>query len=216
MPREEIFVTSKVWYDHLTDGLLQVAAEASLDRLGLDVIDLYLIHWPNPEVPVSAAIAALNTVHQRGLVRAIGISNFPSAMMEEAIAASDVPLAVNQVEYHPYLDQSRLLEIADRHDMAITAFCPLARGKILKERAVVDIAAAHGVTPAAVTLAWLIGQPRVIAIPKSSNRKRLEENLAGQTVLLSDEERRTIDALATPDGRMVNPSFAPRWDSAAA
>lgn len=216
VPRDEVFLTTKVWHDHLMDGMLQAAAEASLERLGFDRVDLYLIHWPNADVPVAAAIKALNDVHHRGLARAIGVSNFPTRHLEEALAASDIPLAVNQVEYHPYLDQGPILALMERHDMALTAYCPLARGKVLDEPAVKDVAAHHGVSSAAVVLSWLVGQERVIAIPKSAKPERLEENLAALSLDLSAEERGAIDALARPDGRLIDPDFAPQWDRAAA
>lgn len=216
VPREEIFVTTKVWHDHLMDGMLQAAAEASLVRLGLDVIDLYLIHWPNRDVAVAEAVGALNDVVRRGLARAIGVSNFPVRMLDEAVAASTHPLAVNQVEYHPYLSQRAVLAAAERHNIGVTAYCPLARGRILAEPAVVAMAEARGVAPASVALAWLIGQERVIAIPKSSNPLRLADNLVAARVHLTDEERAEIDALAAANQRLISPSFAPDWDRVSA
>ncbi len=212
VPRDEIFVTTKVWHDHLTDSDMQAAAEASLKRLGLDRVDLYLIHWPSREVPVSEAVAALGRIRSRGLARSIGISNFPSKLIEEAVAASEVELAVNQVEYHPFMDQSPVLAALKKHGMGLTAYCPLARGKVMSDDTITGIAAKHGVTTAAVTLAWLIGQDPVIAIPKSSSPARLMENLKALDVVLTDEERSAIDALRSPTGRLVDPEFAPDWD----
>ncbi|WP_226577776.1 aldo/keto reductase [Acuticoccus sediminis] len=212
LPREEIFVTTKVWHDHLTDSAMQAAAEGSLQRLGLDRVDLYLIHWPSRDVPVSEAVAALGRIRSRGLARAVGISNFPVKLIEEAVAASEVELAVNQVEYHPFMDQSAVLAALRRHGMGLTAYCPLARGKILDDETICGIAERHGVTPAAITLAWLIGQEEVIAIPKSSSPKRLMENLKALDVVLTEAERSAIDALRSPRGRLVNPDFAPDWD----
>lgn len=215
VPREAVFLTTKVWHDHLSDGLLQAAVEASLSRLRFDYVDLCLIHWPNASVPLEETIGALNTVHARGLARAVGVSNFPIAQLDRAVALSEAPLAVNQVEYHPFLDQGPLLSAVRGHGMGLTAYCPLARGKVLQNETIGAIAAAHGVSNAAVTLAWLIAQDGVIAIPKSGSRARLGDNLSAYELTLSEEERAAIDALRRPDGRMVDPEFAPEWDLAA-
>lgn len=212
VPREEVFVTSKVWRDHLHDGLLQAAAEASLQRLGFDQLDLYLIHWPNDEVPLAEAIKALCDVKQRGLARAIGVSNFPVKLLDEAVSLARYPLAINQVEYHPFLDQSKVLEALERHDMGLTAYCPLARGRTLTNPVIAEIADRHGVHASVIAIAWLIGQERVIAIPKSGSVERVAVNLQAQAVQLSPAERQAISALATPGGRVIDPAFAPQWD----
>lgn len=219
VPRDEVFVTSKVWHEHLSEGMLESAAEASLKRLGLDRVDLYLIHWPSRAIAVADAVRALCKVKHRGLARAVGVSNFPTRMIEEAVAAAaaaDVELAANQVEYHPFLDQAPVLATLRRYKMALTAYCPLARGKVLKDPTIAAIAGARGVSPATVALAWLVGQDGVIAIPKSSSPERLAENLAALDLELTAAERAAIDALRSPGGRLVDPSFAPDWDRAAA
>ncbi|UOM34118.1 aldo/keto reductase [Acuticoccus sp. I52.16.1] len=212
LARDEIFVTTKVWHDHLSDSAMQAACEASLKRLGLDRVDLYLIHWPSRDVPVAEAIAALNRIHSRGLARSIGISNFPTKLIEEAVHATEVELAVNQVEYHPFMDQGPVMAALAKHGMGLTAYCPLARGKVLEDETIAGIAARHDVTPAALTLAWLIGQDSVIAIPKSSSPARLMENLEAVDVVLTAQERAALDALRSPAGRLVDPEFAPDWD----
>ncbi|WP_420393691.1 aldo/keto reductase [Acuticoccus sp.] len=212
LPREDVFVTTKVWHDHLTDHAMQSAAEASLDRLGVGQVDLYLIHWPSPDVPVAEAVRALCRIRHRGLARAVGVSNFPAALVEEAVAAADVELAVNQVEYHPYLDQDPVLSAVRRNGMGLIAYCPIARGKVLRDETIVGIAERHGVSPVAVTLAWLIAQDGVIAIPKSRSPQRLRENFAAATLTLTTEEHAAIDALRSPSGRLIDPDFAPAWD----
>ncbi|MBJ3776698.1 aldo/keto reductase [Acuticoccus mangrovi] len=212
LARDDVFVTTKVWHDHLADGILQAAAEASLERLGLDRVELYLIHWPGRTTPVAEAVAALCKVKHRGLARAVGISNFPVALIEEAVAAADVPLAVNQVEYHPYLDQSKVLATLRKHGMGLTAYCPLARGKVLEDEVIAAIARRHGVPPATIALAWLIGQDGVIAIPKSASPERLKDNFRALDVSLDADERAAISALADPGGRLIDPEFAPNWD----
>lgn len=216
LAREDIFLTTKVWYDQIADGALQASAEASLARLKMDYVDLLLIHWPSADVPVAEAVRALNDVKARGLTRAIGISNFPTALIEEAVAVSEAPLATNQVEYHPFIDQSAVMAALAKHDMALTAYCPLARGRILDDPVIGAIAARMGVTPSAVTLAWLLGQERVIAIPKTSNLSRLADNFAAASLTLSPDDRAAIDALAEPGGRLVDPAWAPQWDVEAA
>ena len=213
VPREDVFVTSKVWSSHLRDGALQHAAEESLKRLGLDYLDLYLIHWPSNDVSTQEAIGALNEVRTRGLARAIGVANFPVKLIEEAVAASEAPLATNQVEYHAHLDQAPVLEACRRHGMSVTAYSPLGRGTILKEKVLIEIAGAHGRTPAQVLLRWLIQQDGVIAIPKTASPERLEENLGADAFGLTDDEMAKIFALKRPDSRIVRMAGEPEWDT---
>ncbi|MEM9221807.1 MAG: aldo/keto reductase [Pseudomonadota bacterium] len=209
--REEIFITSKAWHDHLNEGVLQASAEASLRRLGISAVDLYLIHWPNPNVPLSESLAALGKVQRAGLARAVGVSNFPPALLREALALTDVPLAVNQVEYQPYLDQSLLLSEVRAAGMGLTAYSPLAQGKVARDPVIGEIAERHGVLPAAISVAWLLSQDNVIAIPRSSSPERIAGNFKALDVHLSEGEIDAITALRRPDGRVVNPSFAPDW-----
>jgi len=213
--RKDVFLTSKVWHEHLAPDAMMRAAEGSLERLGIDRLDLFLIHWPSREVPVREAVRGLCAVHARGLARAVGISNFPVALVEEAVAAASVQLAVNQVEYHPYLDQSAVRAVLARHGMGLTAYCPLARGKVLDEPVIVAIAKRLGTSAAAVTIAWLLAQEGVVAIPKSASPERLGENLAALDVRLTAQDVAAIDRLAQPDGRLIDPEFAPAWDAAA-
>lgn len=213
VPRDEIFVTSKCWWTNIADGDLQRACEASLERIGLDRLDLYLIHWPNPDVPLAASLKALNEVRERGLARAVGVSNFPVALLDEAVATSSGPLAVNQVEFQPYLSQAKLLAALARHGMGLTAYSPIAKGRVSNDPVIRRVAEAHGVSPVVATLAWLIGHDNVIAIPKSGSPERLAEQLKAHDVTLTAEERSAIGGLARPDGRIVNPSFAPAWDA---
>jgi diketogulonate reductase-like aldo/keto reductase len=209
--RDEVFLTTKIWNDAHRFGDLQRAAEASLARLGVDHVDLLLIHWPVPDVPIAETMEALNDARHRGLTRAIGVSNFPSSMIEEASRASKAPLATNQVEYHPFLDQSRLIETLRGYDMALTAYSPLARGRAPRDPIIQEIARRHGRTPGQVVLRWIIQQD-AIAIPKTSNPERAKENLAIFDFALDASEMTQICALARPDGRVINPSFAPKWD----
>lgn len=214
VPRDELFVTTKVWHENLADGSLQRAAEGSLKRLGLSAVDLYLIHWPSASLPLEESIKALASIKSSGLARAVGVSNFPARLLNEAVARSPEPLAVNQVEYHPFLAQEAVLSAVRGHGMALTAYCPLARGTVVDDGVVKGIAASRGVDPAVVALAWLLSQNRVMAIPKSRSPERLAAALTAHDLILTPAEREAVDALAHPNGRMVTPSFAPQWDAA--
>lgn len=210
--RDEIFLTTKVWIDKFRDGDLQRSAEKSLERLGADQVDLLLLHWPKPEVPLAETLKALNEVQSRGLTRAIGLSNFPSALLAQAAELSEAPIANDQVEYHPYLSLKALKAKADELGTSITAWSPLAQGKIADEPLLVEIGRAHGKTPGQVTLRWII-QQGIIAIPRTSNPKRIEENFDILDFDLSADEMASIHALARPDGRLgdwLDKAYA--WD----
>ncbi len=211
--REEIFLTTKVWIDKFADGALQRSAEKSLERLGVDHVDLLLLHWPKPDVPLAETLKALNAVRAKGWTRAIGLSNFPSALMREAAALSEAPIATNQVEYHPYLSQKTLIATAHDLSASITAWSPLAQGKVAQDPVLIEIGRAHGKTPGQVTLRWII-QQGVIAIPRTSNPARIVENFNVLDFELSDDEMTRIHGLARPDGRLGDwLDKAYQWDA---
>lgn len=210
--REDVFLTTKVWTDRYHDGDLQRSVEESLRKLSTPYVDLLLLHWPNPDVPLVETIKALSTVHAAGLARAIGVSNFTSAQVAEAAELAGAPLATNQVEYHPYLDQSAVFAATGPRGMALTAYSPIAQGKVAKDATIGAIAEAHGKTPSQVTLRWLIQQDGVIAIPRSSKPERIAENFDLFDFELTDEEMGRISALRSRDGRITSPSWAPAWD----
>ena len=214
--REELFVTTKIWPDRFQEGDLQRSVAESLERLQLDAVDLLLLHWPNPNVPLDETIAALNAVVENGWTRHIGLSNFTVPLIREAVALSQRPLVTNQVEYHPRLSQAPVLEELARHDMALTAYCPLGQGRLLDHPAIGEIATGHGKTPAQVILRWHYQQPGVIAIPRSSRAERLRENFSILDFSLTDAEMATLHRLEHPDGRIINPAeLAPSWDQIA-
>jgi diketogulonate reductase-like aldo/keto reductase len=213
LPRNEIFVTTKVWHDDLAPGDLERSAEASLRRLRLEAVDLLLIHWPNLRIPLRGTIEALCRVKRRGLARHIGVANFPVALLEEAVALASEPLVTNQCEYHPYLNQGPVLAACRKHGLSFTSYCPLGRTAVLSDPVIQTIAAAHGRTPAQIVLRWHAQQPGVVAIPKTSDRRRLTENFSIFDFALDDAEMRAVSALARPDGRMISPATAPPWDS---
>ncbi|MEJ8574693.1 aldo/keto reductase [Microbaculum marinum] len=210
--REDIFLTTKIWHDNLKAGPFRAAAEESVAALGTGYVDLLLIHWPNPAVPIAETMGAMAEVRAAGLARHIGISNFTVAQIDEAVAASEAPIVTNQIEYHPYLDQTKVREACARHGISVTAYCPIARGKVVGDPVIDPIAGRHGKSAAQVTLRWLVQQPDVIAIPRTSSPARLAENLDIDDFALSEEDMAAISGLARPDGRLVNVAWAPDWD----
>lgn len=209
--RDDVFLTTKIWVTNFRDGDLQRQAEESAERLG-QVPDLLLLHWPKPEPGLEETIKALNDARERGFAKNIGLSNFPSALFREAAAASDAPLVTNQVEYHPYLSQKTLIETARALGSSITAWSPLAQGKIADDAVIAEIGKAHGKTPGQVTLRWII-QQGVIAIPKTASEKRAAENLDIFDFDLTADEMARIHGLAHPGGRIgdwIDPAF--EWD----
>ncbi|MFM1815713.1 MAG: hypothetical protein RLZ98_2408 [Pseudomonadota bacterium] len=215
IPRSEVFITSKVYWTDIADGPLQRSAEASLKRLDVDAIDLLLIHWPNPAIPLEDTIRALNEVHRRGLTRHIGVANFTTRHIETAVALSDAPLTANECEYHPYLDQSKVLDACRRNGMAFISYTPLCKatpGGLIDDPILKDIAARKGVGTTQVVLRWHIQQPGVIAIPKAGSPTHIEANIDLEGFELTPSEMSTISALARADGRQVSPAHAPAWD----
>ncbi len=211
--RHEIFLTPKVWPTDLAAGDLQRSVEGSLRRLGIDRVDLALIHWPSKSVPLADSIAALNEVRARGLARNIGVSNFTVALIEQAVALSAYPLACNQVEYHPFLNQDRVLAACRKHGLAMVSYCPLARGsELFGHAAVAEAAARHGKTPAQVVLRWHVQQDGVAAIPRSSDPGRIRENLGVFDFILDAGEVAAIDALRPRSLRICDFDFSPQWD----
>jgi 2,5-diketo-D-gluconate reductase B len=189
------------------------AADASLKTLKVDRVDLLLVHWPTPDMPLPETMGALAKAKRQGLTRHIGVANFNIALLDQAIRLCPEPLAALQAEYHPYLDQSKVVQACRKRGLAFISYCPLARGRLLRDPVLADIARAKGKTIAQVALRWLVQQKDVAAIPRSSNAKRIAENVAVFDFVLSVDEMERIDALKRPDGRVVNPpGRAPRWD----
>lgn len=212
--REDLWLTTKIWVDHFHRDALLKQAEESAASLGLTP-DLLLLHWPKPEPSFAETLGALNEAKDQGLTRSIGLSNFPSAEFRQAQSLSEAKLVTNQVEYHPYLALTKLLETARDLGSSITAWSPLAQGKIANDAVIEDIGKAHGKTAGQVTLRWFI-QQNVIAIPRTTKVSRAEESFDIFDFTLSDEEMGRIHALARPDGRLgdwLDPAF--KWDDAA-
>jgi diketogulonate reductase-like aldo/keto reductase len=210
--REDIFLTTKVWFNRLAAGDFERSVDESLERLGLPWVDLLLIHWPNAEIPLAESIGALCKVRRAGLARHIGVANFNIAMVEQAHRLASEPLAAMQIEVHPYLDQTRVIAVARQHGMAVVGYCPLARGKVPGDEVLQSIGRAHGKTPAQVALRFL-EQKTVIPIPRTSKRERLAENLGSLEFTLTAAEMARIDKLRCLNTRIVSPPQAPQWDT---
>ena len=211
--RERLFITTKVRPNRLGNGDLQRSVEESLLKLGVTQVDLLLLHWPNTAIPLAGSIRALNEVKRDGLVRHIGLSNFTSGLLEEAWRLTREPLVAEQIEYHPYLDQTGMRSALRSHGMALIAYCPIALGKVVGDPVIEAIAEAHGRSAAQVTLRWLVQQEGVAAIPRTSRVERLSENLAVFDFVLDDGEMARMSALARPGSRLVNePQWVAQWD----
>lgn len=212
VPRGEIFLTTKIWWDQLAEGDLQRSAEQSLMRLGVDQVDLLLIHWPNPQIPLAQAIAALNDAKRRGYAKHIGVSNFPIALLNEAWRLTKEPLVCNQCEWHPALDQEKLRAVVRGYGMIFTAYSPIGRGVYGDYPVIVRIAEKYGKTPSQVVLRWNVQHEGSVAIPKSVTPERIESNLAIFDFALTADEMAAISALGSREGRLIKPDFSPIWD----
>ena len=212
--RTELFVTTKVWHDQLAPDALHRAFDTSLRKLGLDHIDLYLVHWPSKDMDMASMLEALTSLRERGLTRAIGVCNFNLPMLRRAVEEIGAPIASVQAEYHPYLSQSALLGYLRRHGLPLTAYAPLAQGRAASDPALASIGRKHGVSAAQIAVAWLLDQPGVAVIPKAGRPESQKANLAALDIRLDDEDRAAIAALPK-DQRYVRPPFAPDWDAIA-
>ncbi|MEA2933888.1 MAG: 2,5-diketo-D-gluconate reductase [Variibacter sp.] len=209
--RDDIFLTTKVWLDDLREADFRRSVERSLKNLKLPYVDLILIHWPNPAIPLGETLRAMAKVKRDGLARHIGVSNFTVGLIEEAVTLSEEPLVTNQIEMHPFLDQSKVLAACRKRGLSVTAYCPIARGNVAGNAVLATIAKAHGKSAAQVSLRYLV-QQGIIAIPRTSKPARLVENLSVFDFALTDAEMRQIAGLTDPGGRVVNFGAAPAWD----
>jgi diketogulonate reductase-like aldo/keto reductase len=204
-------LTTKVWTTHFAPNDLERSTKESLMKLRLSAVDLLLLHWPNPQVPLAETLGALAHVKKLGMARHIGVSNFTVALIDEAVATCPEPLICDQVEYHPYLDQTKVREACARHGMALVAYSPVARGRIKGDATLAQIGQAHGKTVAQVCLRWLV-QQNVSAIPRTSRLERLSENIDIFDFALSPDEMQQIFQMGSAKGRLTDYGFAPKWD----
>ncbi len=212
LKREDVFITTKVYWDKLAPGDFERSVEESLAKLKLLWVDLLLIHWNNPKVALSDSIGALCAAKRKGQTRHIGVANFTTAMLDEAVKLASEPLVTNQIEVHPFLDQGKVLAVCRNHGVSVTAYCPLARGKVPGNETLERIGKAHGKSASQVALRYL-AQQGIIPIPRTANPDHLAADFAVFDFKLGDGEMAEIAALKRPDGRVVNPPHAPKWDS---
>jgi diketogulonate reductase-like aldo/keto reductase len=204
VPRAEIFLTTKVSHENLRAADFERSTNQSLRALGVDQVDLLLIHWPNPDIPLKETIGALVKMKRQGLTRHVGVANFPTRLLDQAVALCGEPLVNNQIEYHPYLDQGKLLAACRRHGMVVTAYCPLGRGRLFNDSVLAEIARGKGRTLAQVALRWLIQQGDIVPIPRSSQPARIAENLQVFDFALTEAEMARIDALKARHTRIAD------------
>ncbi len=213
LAREDIWVTTKVTEEDARADDFARSVETSLETLGLDYVDLLLIHWPQPRVPLEETLGALAKAKRDGLASNIGVSNFTISLLDEAMAKCPEPIVTNQIEYHAYIRQDRLIAACRKHGMLVTCHVPLARGAVLENPVIREIAAVHGRTPAQVALRWLVQQSDVGVVPRALEFSEIEENIAIFDFALRDDEMARIATLQDRNLRVVDPAVRrPVWD----
>lgn len=211
--RDDLFLTTKVWVDNYNHEKFAASVDESLDKLKTDHVDLLLLHWPAYKVSIADQVEMLNAVQAAGKTRFIGVSNQNVAQLKESIAVSNAPIVTNQVEVHPYLDQSVMEREAKAAGIAVTAYYGMADGAVPRDPLLRRIGAQYGKSAAQVALRWLI-QEGFIALSKTAKPERVAENIDIFDFLLSGEDLAAIRKLATPNGRLVSPpGLAPAWDN---
>jgi len=209
--RAEVMVTTKVAHTNLAPQDVDRSVKESLRKLRIDEIDLLLIHWPNERIPLAETLGAMASLKQAGYVKQLGVSNFTVKLLDEATKVCSEPLVCNQIEYHPFLDQSKVIAACQRHGMAVVAYSPIARGSAKGNEVLERIGKAHGKSGAQVSLRWLV-QQGIVVIPRTSRLERLAENFAVFDFTLSPAEMTEIAALSGAAKRIVNLAWSPQWD----
>jgi diketogulonate reductase-like aldo/keto reductase len=214
VPREKIFLATKVSHEYLRADDFARSVDESLRNLQVDYIDLLHVHWPTVDnIPLRETMGALAKAKREGKTRNIGVANFNIALLEEAIRLCPEQLCTLQAEYHPYLDQSKVLAACRRLGLVFTAYCPLARGRVFSDPVLKELADEKDRTLAQIVLRWLMQQGNIAAIPRSANPKHMAESLKVFDFELSADEMTRIGALKRSDGRIANPKGrAPPWD----
>ncbi|OHV12786.1 2,5-didehydrogluconate reductase DkgB [Kushneria phosphatilytica] len=213
VPRDDIFLTTKVWTDRFRHDDLIASLHESLERLGTEYVDLVLLHWPSPngEVPMAESMAALVEAKRQGLTRHIGVSNFTNAQLDEALnLEGGDQIITNQVEVHPFLANRKVVDHCEARGVKVTGYMPLARGRVMEDDTLKAIAEEQNATPAQIALAWVASRD-IVVIPSSTRREHLESNMEAMKISLTADEMTRIDELDRGE-RIANPSFAPEWD----
>lgn len=208
--RDNIFLTTKVWPDQFSKTKFLPSVGESLKKLKTDYVDLLLLHWPNPDIDVRETLEELIKAQEKGYAKYIGVSNFNTKLLQKTIDFG-APIITNQVEYHPYLNQDKVKDFIQKNNLSLTAYCPIARGKILEEETLKDIAQTHNKTTGQICLRWHIQQENVIAIPKTATPSRIPENIKIFDFELTQEEMQQINALQKEEGRLISPQNI-EWD----
>jgi 2,5-diketo-D-gluconate reductase B len=211
LAREDVFVTTKVYHDKLAPADFRQSFDESLAKLQMPWVDLLLIHWPNPAVPLADTLEVLCKAKREGRTRHVGVANFTTALLADAGRLATEPLVTNQIEVHPFIDQDKVMAACRKQGMAVTAYCPLARGKVPGNPVLERIGKAHGKSSSQVALRYLVEQG-IVPIPRTANPDHLAANLAVFDFKLSAAEIAEIGALKQAGGRVVNPPHAPKWD----
>lgn len=210
--RADLFITTKIWPDDLAYNDVKRCADDSLRNLGTDYVDLLLIHWPSKSIPLSETLGAFEELKAAGKARLIGVSNFNTALMAEAVEQCGADIACNQVEYHPFLPQNRVLGLVREYGMMLTAYMPLAKGKVAQHPALIEIAERHDKTAAQVALRWLVQQGPIAVIPKASSERHCRENFEIFDFELSQADMDRISSLTKANDRIGDYSLGPVWD----
>ncbi|MDI6401847.1 aldo/keto reductase [Balneolaceae bacterium ANBcel3] len=211
VPRDNLFLTTKFINESLSGKNLPQEMEASLKRLKTDYVDLLLIHWPSKTIPLEETLGAMNRLKEEGKIRNIGVSNFTTALLKEA-KKTDIPIITNQVEYHVYLSQEKLLTYMRENGLFLTAYSPVARGKVLDDQTLVNIGKKHNKNAVQIALKWLISQDDVAAIPKASHPEKCRSNLDIFDFELDEEDVSTINRLEKHHRLIDVPGLSPEWD----
>jgi 2,5-diketo-D-gluconate reductase B len=211
LAREELHVTTKVWVENLAPDAIRRAFDASLKKLRLDAVDLYLVHWPSRSMNLPSVFETLLKLKEEGRTRAIGVANFTLALLKATVEDIQAPIACCQIECHVMLDQSKVKAYLDAKKIPLIAYCPLAQGRAASDDTLIRIGQKHEASAAQVALKWLLDQDNLAAIPKASRKESQQANLDALKVVLDDDDRKAIARLPK-DKRFVSPAFAPDWD----
>jgi 2,5-diketo-D-gluconate reductase B len=209
--RGDLHITTKVWNENLAPDAMRRAFDTSLKKLRIDMVDLYLVHWPKPGMHLPSMFETLMKLKQEGRTRAIGVANFNIALLKTVVEELKAPIACNQIEYHVMLDQSKVKAYMDSKSIPLVAYCPVAQGRAASDETLIAIGKKHNASGAQVALKWLLDQPGVAAIPKASRQESQKANLDALNVKLDDEDLKKIAALPK-NQRFVSPGFSPAWD----
>ena len=209
--REEIFLTTKVWFDCLSSEKVRQSFQISLNKLKTDYIDLLLIHWPNLEIPLEESLSAFEDLQRENKIKHIGVSNFTCSLLEKAKQICP-QIITNQVEYHPLINQQKLLHFLEGQNMFLTAYSPLIRGKAFQIQQLIALGKKYKKSPGQIALKWLIDQKDVVIIFKSSHEKYIKQNCNIFDFQLEERDKAILFRLNKNKQRLIDPPFAPEWD----